>query len=78
MIKLNESKLCIVEVMVVVVRRGDNRVEGLLSLLGFSVFATLDDEINGNLQRPICESKNPVGQFVSGAHELHIYLSHVP
>ena len=46
MIKLNESKLCIVEVMVIVVRKGDDRVEGLLSLLVFSVFATVDDEIN--------------------------------
>ena len=45
MIKLNESKLCIVEVMVVVVSRGDDRVEGLLSLLVFSVFATVEDEI---------------------------------
>ena len=49
MIKLNESKLCIVEVMVVVVRRGDYKVEGLLSLLVFSVFATVDDEIIAKL-----------------------------
>ena len=51
MIKLNESKLCIVEVMVVVVRKGDYRVEGLLSLLVFSVFATVDDEINCKSRR---------------------------
>ena len=57
MIKLIESKLCIVEVMVVVVRRGDYRVEGLLSLLVFSVFATVDDEIIAKIVGPILRAK---------------------
>ena len=56
-IKLNESKLCIVEVMVVVVRRGDYRVEGLLSLLVFSVFATVDDEIIAKIVGPCVRAK---------------------
>ena len=52
MIKLNESKLCIVEVMVAVVRKGDDRVEGLLSWVVFSVFATLGDEIIAKIVGP--------------------------
>ena len=59
MIKLNESKLCIVEVMVVLVRRGDYRVEGLLSLLVFSVFAKVADEDNSKNVGRLVESKNP-------------------
>ena len=53
MIKLIESKLCIVEVMVIVVRIGDDRVEGLLSWVVFSVFATVDDEIIAKIVGPV-------------------------
>ena len=56
-------------VMVVVVRRGDYRVEGLLSLLVFSVFATVDDEI-------IAKSSGPCERKTRG--QIQITRLHVP
>ena len=82
MIKLNESKLCIMmmEVMVVVARGFCYR--GLAVLLVFIVFAAVDDEIIAKSRRAKCESKTHARTELSGsrsgAHELHIYLSHVP
>ena len=58
-----ERLICIVEVMVGVVRSGDDRVEGLLSWLVFSVLATVDDEIIAKVVGPV--SKKPEANYKS-------------